>query len=629
MSGVCALLNTKGPAAQAEEAESMLRAIAHRGPDGSAVHAEGPVALGYCLSSMPRAKGSPDDAFVPDAQPLYDEKTQRTLICDGELYNARELRGELLQQGCRFRSASHAEVMLRAYEVWGASCVVRFNGSFALLLWDAKERFLFAARDRYGTKPLYYASFRGITLFASEVKGILAHPAARCSLDAEALLEYFTFQNFFTDKTLYAGVQTFPAGSYAFFPANGASPGFTRYWDYLFQEPEQRRTDEDYLEELDFLFQQAVSRRLGGCSELGVLLSGGVDSGAIAAVASRRHSSLKSFCCGFDLHSVSGLELSTDEREQAEHLSYLFGTEHYEVVLKGGDLKRVMPALARHIEEPRVGQSYPNFYIARLAGKFVKVALAGAGGDEFFGGYPWRYYRAVGCNGFEDYIDNYYRYWQRLVPNSVMPHLFAPVWEKMRHVWTRDIFRSVFISPATPCTPEDYLNLSLYFEARTFLHGLLIVDDKLSMAHGLQLRTPFLDNDLVEFAMRLPARLKVANLGEVVRISENEPGNKFKKYFAKTNDGKVLLRRMLERYVPSHIANGVKQGFSAPDASWFRGDSMEFVRHTLLTPATRLYEFMDRETVRSLLDEHLSGKENRRLLIWSLLSFEWWLRCFL
>jgi asparagine synthase (glutamine-hydrolysing) len=326
---------------------------------------------------------------------------------------------------------------------------------------------------------------------------------------------------------------------------------------------------------------------------------------------------------------VSGLELSSDERETAEHMSYLFGTEHYEVVLKGGDLERVMPDLAWHLEEPRVGQSYPNFYISRLAGKFVKAVLAGAGGDEFFGGYPWRYYRAVSCTGFEDYIDNYYQYWQRLVPNSALPGLFAPVWGEMRHVWTRDIFRDVFLSPAEPCTPEEYLNLSLYFEARTFLHGLLLVDDKLSQAHGLQVRTPFLDNDLVDFAMRLPARLKVAKLDEVVRISENEPGQKFARYFAKTNDGKVLLRRMLERHVPAAIANRVKQGFSAPDASWFRGDSISFVRRTLLTEKTRLYEFMDKKAVHSLLDDHLSGRENRRLFIWSLLSFEWWLRRFM
>ncbi len=275
-------------------------------------------------------------------------------------------------------------------------------------------------------------------------------------------------------------------------------------------------------------------------------------------------------------------------------MAYAFKTEHYEMVLKAGDMERVMPSVAWHIEEPRVGQSYPNYCISRLASKFVKVCLAGTGGDELFGGYPWRYYRAVVNADFDDYVDKYYAYWQRLLREDDISKVFAPIWNQIRHVSTRDIFRDVFKNHASSLSrPEDYVNHSLYFEARTFLHGLLIVEDKLAMAHGLETRVPFLDNDLVDFAMRLPVRYKLGKLAEAVRFNENVHGGKTALYFQKTNDGKLLLRNMLSNYVPREIVDREKQGFSAPDASWFKGESMDYVRRVLLDRNARIYDVMD------------------------------------
>src|SRR5688572_990230 len=325
----------------------------------------------------------------------------------------------------------------------------------------------------------------------------------------------------------------------------------------------------------------------------------------------------------------SGLEMGFDERDAAEHMSYLFKTEHYEMVLKAGDMERVMPRLAWHMEEPRVGQSYPNFYIAQLTSKFVKVALAGTGGDELFGGYPWRYYRAVVNDGFEHYIDKYYAFWQRMIPSSVLKKVFAPIWSDVQHVSTRDIFRDVFHEHAAELTrPEDYVNHSMYLEAKTFLHGLLVVEDKLSMAHSLETRVPFLDNDLADFAIRLPAHLKLGKLTEVVRLNENEPGAKTARYFEQTRDGKLLLRKAMERHVSAEITGRQKQGFSAPDASWFRGESIDYVRRELLDPRAGIYDYLDRAAVLDLLSEHLDGRQNRRLFIWSLLSVDEWLRTF-
>jgi len=257
------------------------------------------------------------------------------------------------------------------------------------------------------------------------------------------------------------------------------------------------------------------------------------------------------------------------------------------------------------------------------------VVMSGAGGDELFGGYPWRYYRAVVCDGFEDYVDQYYGFWQRLLNNNDLRRMFAPIEGDVRNVWTRDIFRDVLKGQkGVPDTHQDYINQSLYFESKTFLHGLFVVEDKLSMAHGLEVRVPFMDNDLVEFAMRCPVDLKLNNLAEVVRINENDPGDKKDKHFRKTNDGKQILRDMMGKYIPESITKAAKQGFSSPDASWFRGDSIDFLRRTLTNKKSPIYNFLDYTVVNRLVDEHTSGKTNRRLLVWSLLNIEEYLRQF-
>ena len=369
-----------------------------------------------------------------------------------------------------------------------------------------------------------------------------------------------------------------------------------------------------------------MNRQLVTDVELGSYLSGGIDSGSITAIAARSYPYMKTFTCGFDLNSASGIEMGFDERSKAEYMSYHFKTEHYEMVLKAGDMERALPKLAWHLEEPRVGQSYPNYYAAKLASKFVKVVMSGAGGDELFGGYPWRYYRAVVNDDFDNYIDKYYQFWQRLIPNSQLKQVFSPIWDDVQHVWTRDIFRNVFKHHADNLySPEDYINHSLYFEAKTFLHGLLVVEDKLSMAHGLESRVPFLDNDLVDFAMRCPVHLKLNNLSAVVRLNENEVGLKGNKYFEKTRDGKQILRDVMGRYIPGDITKAEKQGFSAPDASWFKGESIDFVKRKLIENDAYIYEFMDRDTVVGLVEQHLEGAQNMRLLVWSLLNVEEWL----
>lgn len=599
----------------------MGAAITHRGPDGEGVFSDGPCGLVHRRLAI-------IDLSPAGHQPMATDDGRFVLTYNGEVFNFQELRLELETLGWQFRSRTDSEVVLKAYAQWGVDALKRFNGQFAIAIWDRVSRQLFLGRDRYGIKPLYLLHKADVLVFGSEIKAVLCHPEARPALDKEGLFEYLAFQNFFTEKTLFKDVTILPPGSWMLANADGHVK-HEYFWDFHFSEPEHEGSlkEQDYREELNRLLQQAVKRQLVADVPLGSYLSGGMDSGTITALAARELPYMRTFTCGFDLHSASGIELGFDEREKAEYMSYLYRTEHYQMVLKAGDMEHILPTLTWHLEEPRVGQSYPNFYVSQLASKFCKVVLSGDGGDELFAGYPWRYYRAVVNDDFEHYTEKYFQYWQRLLPAEKVAEVFKPIWNEVSHVSTRDIFRGVFHEHAHRLTrPEDYINHSLYFEAKTFLHGLLVVEDKISMAHGLETRVPFLDNDLVDFATKVPVRFKLGNLGEVVRLDENVPGSKTAKYFQQTRDGKLLLRRVMERYVPADIADGIKKGFSAPDASWFRGDSIEYVRRSLMGKDARIFEYLDRAAIQNLIGDHLDGRENRRLLIWSLLSIEEWLK---
>lgn len=623
MCGITGIFNVNGTAVPVPVLRAMTDIVRHRGPDGEGVWTVDGVGFGHRRLAIV-------DLSPGGHQPMRSADGALVITYNGELYNWRELRRELERKGATFRSQSDTEVILEAYRAWGPRCVERFNGMFAFALWDARSSKMLLARDRFGIKPLYYRWDGQTLLFGSEIKSILQHPSVRVNVDHEALGEYFTFQNGLSDRTLFDGIKLLPRATMLTLTA-GAPDSFTtkRWWDYQFVD-EQGVSEAEYLEELDRLFRQAVERQVQADVEVGTYLSGGIDSGSVTCLTARQFRNVKSFTAGFDLSSASGLELAFDERAKAEQLSAAYKTEHYEVVLKAGDMERVLPDLVWHLEDLRVGQSYPNYYVSRLASRFVKVVLAGTGGDEIFAGYPWRYYRAVKNDDAAQYIDKYYAYWQRLVPDSHRGSFFqSATAAKMTPSHPQEAFRNVLRRRSfLAMGPDDYVNTSLYFELSTFLHGLLVVEDKLSMAHGLETRIPFLDNDLVDFALRVPVKYKLKHVDRIVKLDENMPGPKAQQYFNETGDGKLLLRKALSRYVPSGYANGRKQGFSAPDASWFRGESIDYIRRLLSSRDARLYEFLDPATVHALLNEHMSGQVNHRLLIWSLLNFEWWLRRF-
>lgn len=623
MCGIAGILNLNRKPVNNDVLKKMTSVIAHRGPDGEDFWHDKEIGLGHRRLAI-------IDLTSLGNQPMKNDNGNLIIIHNGEVYNFPELKKELESLGYKFRSRTDTEVILKSYEQWGAECVKKFNGMFAFVIWDRKNKTLFAARDRYGIKPFYYFISNRTFIFASEIKAIIQHPDVKVKVSPYALNEYFSFQNIFSDLTLFEGIKLLPPAHTLTISVDKPELKISQYWEYDFADGVKMDKNE-CVEELIRLFHKSVCTQLISDVEIGSYLSGGMDSGAITSIAAKNFENLKTFTCGFDLSSATGMELAFDEREKAEYLSYLYKTEHYEVVLKAGDMERVMKNLIWHLEDLRVGQCYPNYYISRLASKFVKVVLGGAGGDELFAGYPWRYYRAVINDNHEDYTDKYYSYWLRLIPDRFKPDFYQPeIYPKIYEHQTKDVFKSVFKNiKRPPEKPEDYVNLSLFFEAKTFLHGLLLVEDKLSMAHSLETRVPFLDNDLVDFAMKIPIHYKLRELGEIVRLNENEPGAKRREYLEQTHDGKIILREVLSKFVPEHYTTGHKQGFSAPDASWFKGESIDYIKDLLYDSNAGIYEYIQPKLAKELMNEHFTGKVNRRLLIWSLLCFEWWLKIFM
>ncbi|RPI15684.1 MAG: asparagine synthase (glutamine-hydrolyzing) [Ignavibacteriae bacterium] len=623
MCGITGIFNVDGRPISINILRKMTDVITHRGPDSEGYWANSFIGFGHRRLSI-------IDLSPLGHQPMQNDDGSLIITYNGELYNFMELRVQLEALGYKFHSKTDTEVILKSYEHWGKECIYKFNGMFAFAIWNNRDNELFIARDRYGVKPLYYYFKNGVFIFASEIKAILKHPDVSVNVSIEALNEYFSFQNVFSNLTLFENIKILPAANMAVLKlGNTDSLKTFEYWDFDFSIGKEK-SENEYICELKRLFEQAVNRQLVSDVEIGSYLSGGMDSGSITCIAAKNIEHLKTFTCGFDLSSASGLELGYDERTKAEFLSNKYKTEHYEVILKAGDMERVMQYLIWHLEDLRIGQSYPNYYVSRLASKFVKVVLSGSGGDELFAGYPWRYYRAVVNDSKDHYIDKYYKYWQRLIPDSYKPKFYQP--DIYKRIWdypTKEVFKKVLIHKmGDEISHEDYVNLSLYLETKTFLHGVLLVEDKLSMAHSLETRVPFLDNDLVEFAMRVPVHYKLKSLSEVIRINENEPGPKTEKFYYHTNDGKIIMRKALSQFVPDSYTTAVKQGFSAPDASWFKGESIEYIKNLLMNNKARLYDYIQPKLVHELINEHFSGKTNRRLLIWSLLCFEWWNRIF-
>lgn len=623
MCGITCIYHLNGTPASHSQIKRMNDGIAHRGPDGEGTYIEGNLALGHRRLAV-------IDLTSAGHQPMMSEDKQIVVSYNGEIYNYQELRRELQAKGHHFSSRTDTEVLIHGYEEYGIDFITRLNGMFAFVLWDARKKMLYWARDRYGIKPLYQWFDGKTLLLASEIKAILAHPKVSVAVDPDALNEYFTFQNMFNSTTLFKDIHLITSACVFSLKPDDTTIQSRRYWDYKYIAHDHSMTEQEAEEETMRLLQQAVVRQLMSDVPVGSHLSGGMDSGSIVSIASKMINRLSTFTCGFHMHGVCGHEANYDERREAEFLANLCKTRHYEMVLSSKDIEWVLPKVIYHLEDLRIGMSYPQYYIAQLASKFVKVCLSGTGGDELYAGYPWRYYRIFRSIDREDFYREYYSFWQRLVQEQDKDQLFtSDLWRDVNNRDTFTTFRNVFkLNNLNYSTPEDHIANSLYFESKTFLHGLLLVGDKLSMAHGIEERFPFMDNDLVDFALRIPIRYKLGNLARMKRLDENE-FRKLRRYYLEYDDGKNVLRRAMSRLIPEEIAQRKKQGFSSPEESWYRGETLKYVQNLLLDKKSASKDYLHAEYVKKIIDEHASNQKNNRLLIWSFLCFEWWCRIFL
>lgn len=627
MCGIVGIYNKNKKPVYRQTLKNMSDKLVHRGPDGEGLYLNAHLGLAHrrlaILDTSPKGN-----------QPMSSKDGKWTIVFNGCIYNYLELKQELQSLGHEFVTGTDTEVIAEGLSAYGTKFFERFNGMFAIGAWNHDDESLYLSRDRYGIKPLYYWVGENTVCFASEIKAIIEHPEYHIDVNLNALNEYFTFQNIFSYHTLFEGVNMLP-------PANTVKVTETTefikhdsWWDYDFTNSDEDMSFEFAQEKTKDLFENAVTRQMISDVPVGSYLSGGMDSGSITAVASKHVDRLSTFTCGFDMSEATGREANFDERRDAELMANHFNTEHFEQVMNAGDIRWSLPRLVYHLEDLRVGMSYPNYYISRLASKFVKVCLQGTGGDELFGGYPWRYYKVFDSIDQEQFFDQYYDFWQRLVSDEDKKELFRPhILGEIDLTQPRRVFENVFRFNDTLKydKPEDHINNSLYFEIKTFLPGLFLVGDKLAMANGLEERFPFMDNDLVDFAMKVPVKHKLGNLeDEISRIDENLTSDIKKKLsYREYDDGKNVLRKAMQGFIPESIINRKKQGFSAPDESWYRGKNADYIKELLLSQDTLSTKYIQRGYIEKVVNEHLKESVNHRLLIWSFMNFEWWCRIFL
>lgn len=618
MCGICGYINFNGEKASNHILQNMMDAIAHRGPDGQGQYIDKGIAFGHRRLAI-------IDLSQLAKQPMQDYSGRYVLTYNGEIYNFKDIRNILEKKGYRFISSSDTEVVLYSYIEWGRDCIHYFNGMFAFSVYDKENGTVFLARDRYGIKPLYYGVINNVFMFASEQKAIYQHPNFFHCLDYDAITEYFTFQNIISNRTFEKGIRVLEPGHYIEFNIKNGVPTINpvQYWDFNFVPEERYESDQEYEEELDEILEESIKRQMVSDAPIGCFLSGGMDSGTITCVASRLIPHIHTFTCGYDMSRANSQESCFDERKLTEIMAHHFQTAHFERVLQYSDVAVALPKVCYHNEEPRVGMTYTNYTISELASKFVKVCFSGTGGDELFGGYPWRYYRGMMAKSYEDFAQNYYTFWQRLIPTSMIKEALAPVWNQVSiNPW--DEYKRILdnSSVGKPKNEDDYVNCMMYYEAKTFLHGMLMIEDKQTMAHSLESRVPMLDNKLVEYGMRLPLRLKLSDMQEAKKFHHQAISNGRSDAFLRTNRGKFLLRKCMMKYIPESISRAHKQGFSAPDATWFRDECKSLVCDVIDNENARIWEVLDKKICRSMVDDHMSNRKNNRLLIWSLLNFE-------
>ncbi|MBT3996629.1 MAG: asparagine synthase (glutamine-hydrolyzing) [Chloroflexi bacterium] len=628
MCGVCGVVDlNNSPPLRSEELDAMCRTIEHRGPDGTRTMIRGSVAFGHTrLSVIDTETGW---------QPISNEDDSVFVILNGEIYNFQELRTELVEKGHKFRTNSDTEVVVHLYEEDGLDFVERLDGMFALAVWDEPNKRLVLARDRIGKKPLFYSESEGRLSFASETKTLVESgvSGANKEVDHVALASYLTYGYVAEPHSIFKGISKLPPAHVLVFDESGIA--IRRYWE-LNSNIDSSMSVEDAVSETRRLSDKAVSSRLISDVPLGFFLSGGLDSSVVVGAAARASSAkLKTFSIGFEEESFS-------ELEYARTIADKFNTDHEEFVVTS-DLVGDLESIVRFADEPFADSSMvPMYYLSRQTRQHVTVALSGDGGDEVFGGYD----RYIGLGIAQKYhrIPGFIRKGligpvAGLIPESPgkssnlrrVKRLTYPATDSAEAWYTGWMQQFRKDDHASAFTPEfasaviadggwdDHMSAAFaassnslsaksaqWVDSTTYLPGdLMVKADRMSMAHGLEVRSPFLDHHLIDFASTIPGEYSISG-----------------------RSGKQILKRAYADLIPAEIANRKKAGFTVPVADWINGALRDSTRELLTTPEAEVQKLIRPEFIQTMIDEHAARKQNHAVRLWNLICLETWSKTF-
>ena len=601
--------------------------LKHRGPDdeGEVIldSSEVSVGLGHKRLSI-------IDLSPAGKQPMANEDETIWITFNGEIYNFREIRKELEGKGHKFRSHSDTEVIVHLYEELGTKCLERLNGMFAFALWDAKQKSLFLARDRTGKKPLHYCVHRGHFLFASEIKALLQHPLVSREIDLKSLNKYLAYEYVPAPNSIFKAIKKLEPGYCLLF--RGGAAVTSQYWDIPMEDyPISDRTEAQYIDELKELLERAVTARLEAADvPVGLFVSGGLDSGVVAAIARKAKENLQCFSIGFE-------EASFDESRYAQQVARSLGIKHHLKVFRAQEMLHMVERLPEILDEPLADPSIlPLYLLSQFAAEHMKVVLSGDGGDELFAGYQT--YQAHKLVTFYDalpgfvkesvkafafrlpvshkYLSLDFKIKQFLKGVGVSSEVRFFLWRGAfsnveRHALLRpevrrelqnenayeEIYRYVRKSGLTKELERIlYLSMKLYLQDNN-----LVTVDRASMANGLEVRSPLLDRDVVDFVCRLPMEYKLNGL--------------------KT---KYILKKVAEELLPRNVVYRKKKGFGVPLAKWLTGELREFMLDYLSQERIERQGIFHYPCVSQLIDEQLTMKKDNRELLWTLLVFQTW-----
>ena len=618
-----------GREVDAETLTRMRDVLRHRGPDEAGIFVEKNVGLGHRRLSIVDLKSG--------QQPMFNQDNSRVIVYNGEIYNHNDYRRGLIEKGYAYKTHCDTETILHLFEEYAEKCVEKLRGMFAFAIWDKSRRELFIARDRLGVKPLYYVNDAdGNLFFASEIKAILEARAVKPELNYAALGDYLANHAASGDETLFAGVKKLPAGHTLTWKDGKIS--IEKFWDLRF-EPKLNgysRTDPDWIAEWFELFQKAVELRLMADVPLGMFLSGGIDSSAIAAVMSKMVSApIKTF-------SVAFAEREANELEFARLAASEFKTDHHEIIVSPAEFFAALPKLIWHEDEPLAHPSSVALnFVSQLASRHVKVVLTGEGSDESLAGYG-RYAKTL-LN--LRYGAAYQKFTPRLAREFIAERIEnLPLDSNVRHKLRKSFFAvepnieniyfdnfAVFprkmqnemltaetkarigsrVDPFAAMSgffnsadAQSLLDRMLYADTKTYLHELLMKQDQMSMAASIESRVPFLDHKLIEFSAQMPDNLKLRG-----------------------NRTKFVLREAMNGILPEKILTRGKMGFPVPIGKWFRGEYAPLIDEFVTSERALARGIFEADFVRNLVKRHAQG-ENHDERLWALLNFEMWQRRF-